>query len=247
MCKLSLKRASRGKRHKCRRSGHLSLDHRHAGGSRCGNRARLFVFWGDSFVYVIFDEDTDMYWARSRVLEYLSQVAPNLPDSARPQLGPDATGVGWAYIYALVDRTGQNDLSQLRSLQDWFLKFELQTVPGGCQKLLRLAAWLNNTKLRSVRKSFAPWAYPCLISKRRLSRGNQEVGASVIEMAEAEYMVRISGYVQSREDLLAIPLGLDVNGTPIRLQDVASVELGPQMRRAVAELNGEGRLLELGL
>jgi Cu(I)/Ag(I) efflux system membrane protein CusA/SilA len=203
---------------------------------------RGYSFFGDSFVYVIFDEDTDMYWARSRVLEYLSQVAPNLPDSARPQLGPDATGVGWAYIYALVDRTGQNDLSQLRSLQDWFLKFELQTVPG-VSEVAAIGGMVKQYQVKVSPEKLRALGIPLSHIQTAIKQGNQEVGASVIEMAEAEYMVRISGYVQSREDLLAIPLGLDVNGTPIRLQDVASVELGPQMRRAVAELNGEGEVV----
>ncbi len=204
-----------------------------------------YSFFGDSYVYVIFDEDTDMYWARSRVLEYLSQVAPSLPDSARPpQLGPDATGVGWVYLYALVDRTGNHDLSELRSLQDWFLKYELQTVPG-VSEVAALGGMVKQYQVKvSPEKLRALGGIPLAHIQNAIKRGgNQEVGASVIEMAEAEYMVRTSGYIQSRDDLLSIPLGgLDDNGTPpLLLKDVATVEVGPpQMRRGVAELNGEG-------
>ena len=200
---------------------------------------RGYSFFGDSYVYVIFDEDTDMYWARSRVLEYLSQVAPNLPDSARPQLGPDATGVGWVYLYALVDRTGQNDLSQLRTLQDWFLKYELQTVPG-VSEVAALGGMVKQYQVKVNPEKLRALGIPLSLIQTAIKQGNQEVGASVIEMAEAEYMVRASGYIQSIEDLMVIPLGLDVNGTPILLQDVASVGIGPQARRGVAELNGEG-------
>src|SRR5690554_1900360 len=199
---------------------------------------RGYSFFGDSYVYVIFDEDTDMYWARSRVLEYLSQVAPSLPDSARPQLGPDATGVGWVYLYALVDRTAQNDLSQLRSLQDWFLKYELQTVPG-VSEVAALGGMVKQYQVKVSLEKLRALGIPLSLIQTAIKQGNQEVGASVIEMAEAEYMVRTSGYIQSREDLMSIPLGLDVNGTPVLLQDVASVEVGPQMRRGIAELNGE--------
>ncbi|WP_392386612.1 efflux RND transporter permease subunit [Marinomonas primoryensis] len=203
---------------------------------------RGYSFFGDSYVYVIFDEDTDMYWARSRVLEYLSQVAPSLPSNARAQLGPDATGVGWVYLYALVDKTGQNDLSQLRSLQDWFLKYELQTVPGvsevapigGMVKQYQVS--VNPDKLRALNM-------PLSHIQNAIKRGNQEVGASVIEMAEAEYMVRASGYIQSVEDIELIPLGVSESGTPLTIKDVAEVGIGPQMRRGLAELNGEGEVV----
>ena len=203
---------------------------------------RGYSFFGDSYVYVIFDEDTDMYWARSRVLEYLSQVAPSLPSNARAQLGPDATGVGWVYLYALVDKTGQNDLSQLRSLQDWFLKYELQTVPGvsevapigGMVKQYQVS--VNPDKLRALNM-------PLSHIQNAIKRGNQEVGASVIEMAEAEYMIRASGYIQSVEDIEMIPLGVSESGTPLTIKDVAEVGIGPQMRRGLAELNGEGEVV----
>jgi Cu(I)/Ag(I) efflux system membrane protein CusA/SilA len=203
---------------------------------------RGYSFFGDSFVYVIFDEDTDMYWARSRVLEYLSQVAPTLPPSARPQLGPDATGVGWAYLYALVDRTGKHDLSQLRSLQDWFLKYELQTVPG-VSEVSALGGMVKQYQVKVNPEKLRAFSIPLSLIQMAIQRGNQEVGASVVEMAEAEYMVRASGYIQSIDDLANIPLGLDVNGTPLLLKDVADIELGPQMRRGIAELNGEGEVV----
>ena len=200
---------------------------------------RGYSFFGDSYVYVIFDEDTDAYWARSRVLEYLSQVAPTLPPNARPQLGPDATGVGWVYLYALVDRTGQHDLSQLRSLQDWFLKYELQTVPG-VSEVAALGGMVKQYQVKVNPDKLRAFNIPLSHIQTAIQRGNQEVGASVVEMAEAEYMVRASGYIQGRDDLANIPLGLNVNGTPLLLKDVADIEIGPQMRRGIAELNGEG-------
>ncbi|HAW93651.1 MULTISPECIES: efflux RND transporter permease subunit [unclassified Arsukibacterium] len=203
---------------------------------------RGYSFFGDSYVYVIFDEDTDAYWARSRVLEYLSQVAPTLPPSARPQLGPDATGVGWVYLYALVDRTGKHDLSQLRSLQDWFLKFELQTVPG-VSEVSTLGGMVKQYQVKVNPEKLRAFSIPLSHIQMAIQRGNQEVGASVVEMAEAEYMVRANGYIRGIDDLANIPLGLDVNGTPLLLKDVADIELGPQMRRGIAELNGEGEVV----
>ncbi|MAC33755.1 efflux RND transporter permease subunit [Parahaliea mediterranea] len=200
---------------------------------------RGYSFFGDSYVYVIFDEDTDAYWARSRVLEYLSQVAPTLPPNARPQLGPDATGVGWVYLYALVDRTGQHDISQLRSLQDWFLKYELQTVPG-VSEVSALGGMVKQYQVKVNPEKLRAFGIPLSHIQMAIQRGNQEMGASVVEMAEAEYMVRASGYIQGIQDLATIPLGVNVNGAPLLLKDVADIELGPQMRRGIAELNGEG-------
>ena len=202
---------------------------------------RGYSFFGDSYVYVIFDDDTDLYWARSRVLEYLSQVAGQLPDAAKPELGPDATGVGWVYSYALVDRTGQHDLSELRAIQDWFLKFELQTVPGvsevasvgGMVKQYQVV--VNPDRLR---------AHDITLQRihSAINSANQETGASVVEMAEAEYMVRVTGYLQNEDDLRQVPLGVNDNGKPLLLKDVADVQLGPQVRRGIAELNGEGEV-----
>ena len=200
---------------------------------------RGYSFFGDSYVYIIFDEDTDIYWARSRVLEYLSQVAPSLPFNARPQLGPDATGVGWVYAYALVDRTGKNDLSQLRSLQDWFLKYELQTVPGVAE-VATMGGMVKQYQVTIDPDKLRAFGIPLAHIETAIKRANQEVGASVIEMAEAEYMVRATGYLRSIEDLNTIPLGVNSNGTPLLLKDIASVQIGPQMRRGVTELNGEG-------
>jgi Cu(I)/Ag(I) efflux system membrane protein CusA/SilA len=200
---------------------------------------RGYSFFGDSYVYVIFDEKTDLYWARSRVLEYLSQVAPNLPPSARPQLGPDATGVGWVYIYSLVDKTGQHDLSQLRSLQDWFLKYELQTVPG-VSEVTTIGGMVKQYQVTVSPDKLRAFGIPLQHIQNAIKRANQEIGASVVEMAEAEYMVRASGYIKSTDDLANIPLGMNKNGTPLLLKDVADINLGPQMRRGVAELNGEG-------
>lgn len=200
---------------------------------------RGFSFFGDSYVYVIFADDTDLYWARSRVLEYLSQVAPTLPANAKPQLGPDATGVGWVYLYALVDKTGQHDLAQLRSLQDWFLKFELQTVPG-VSEVASVGGMVRQYQVKVDPDKLRAYGLTLQQVNKSIARGNQEVGASVVEMAEAEYMVRSTGYLQKREDLLNIPLKTNANGIPVLLKDVADISIGPQMRRGVSELNGKG-------
>lgn len=200
---------------------------------------RGFSFFGDSYVYVIFDEDTDLYWARSRVLEYLSQVTPNLPKSAKPQLGPDASGVGWVYVYALTDKTGQHDLSELRSIQDWFLKYELQTVPG-VSEVTVLGGMVKQYQITVSPDKLRALGIPLSHIQLAIQQNNQEVGASVIEMAEAEYMIRATGYLKSIEDIENIPLGLNDKGTPLLLKDVADVGIGPQMRRGIAELNGEG-------
>jgi copper/silver efflux system protein len=200
---------------------------------------RGYSFFGDSYVYIIFDEDTDLYWARSRVLEYLSQVAPSLPASARPQLGPDATGVGWVYIYSLIDKTGKHDLSELRSLQDWFLKYELQTVHG-VSEVSAVGGMVKQYQVRVNPDKLRAFGIPLSHIQMAIKRGNQEIGASVVEMAEAEYMVRASGYIQNEKDLANIPLGVNQNGTPLRLKDVADIGTGPQMRRGIVDLNGEG-------
>lgn len=203
---------------------------------------RGYSFFGDSYVYVIFDDDTDLYWARSRVLEYLSQVAPSLPASARPQLGPDATGVGWVYLYALIDKTGKHDISQLRSMQDWFLKYELQTVPG-VSEVSALGGMVKQYQVKVDPDKLRAFGIPLSHIQNAIKRGNQEIGASVVEMAEAEYMVRATGYIQNEQDLRNIPLGVNENGTPLLLKDVADIGIGPQMRRGIAELNGEGEVV----
>jgi len=199
---------------------------------------RGFSFFGDSFVYVIFEDGTDLYWARSRVLEYLSQVQARLPATAKPALGPDATGVGWIYEYALVDRTGHHDLAQLRALQDWFLKFELKALPnvaevatvGGMVKQYQVV--LDPVKLAGLGITQAE-------VKNAIARANQESGGSVLTLGEAELMVRASGYLKSLADFRSIPLKL-VNGVPVLLGDVATIQLGPEMRRGIAELDGQG-------
>ncbi|WP_448555738.1 efflux RND transporter permease subunit [Thalassotalea montiporae] len=204
---------------------------------------RGYSFFGDSYVYIIFDDDTDLYWARSRVLEYLSQVTPSLPAAAKPQLGPDATGVGWIYVYALQDKTGQHDISQLRSIQDWFLKYELQAV-AGVSEVAAVGGMVNQYQVVVNPNKLRAFNIPLSHIQMAIQQGNQEVGASVVEMAEAEYMVTTSGYIQSKQGLAAIPLGLPADknnqGKPLLLGDIADIQLGPQMRRGIAELNGEG-------
>jgi Cu(I)/Ag(I) efflux system membrane protein CusA/SilA len=202
---------------------------------------RGYSFFGDAFVYVLFDDATDLYWARSRVLEYINQVQSRLPQGVRAELGPDGTGVGWVYEYALIDRSGQHDLSQLRALNDWFLRFELKTVPdvaevasvGGMVRQYQVV--LDPERMRIFGISHAKVL-------EALSKANQESGGSVVEMAEAEYMVRSKGYLSSLEDFRNVLLSASDTGTPVMLRDVASVRIGPEMRRGVAELNGEGEV-----
>jgi Cu(I)/Ag(I) efflux system membrane protein CusA/SilA len=202
---------------------------------------RGYSFFGDSYVYVLFEDGTDPYWARSRVLEYLNQVQSRLPPQAKTALGPDATGVGWVYEYALIDRSGKMDLSQLRALQDWFLKYELKAVPnvsevasvGGMVRQYQIV--LDPDKLRAYNISHGK-----VIDAVR--KANQETGGSVLELGEAEYMVRSSGYLKSLDDFRKIPLVTSDAGIPVRLGDVARIQVGPEMRRGIAELNGEGEV-----
>jgi Cu(I)/Ag(I) efflux system membrane protein CusA/SilA len=200
---------------------------------------RGYSFFNDSYVYVLFEDGTDLYWARSRVLEYLSQVAPTLPDAARPALGPDATGVGWVYQYALVDRTGQRDLGELRSLQDWFLKYELQTVDG-VSEVASIGGMVRQYQVVVDPDKLRAYDIPLDDVRRAIERGNMETGGRVIEMAEAEYMIRATGYVDSIEDLQRIPLKTGEDGVPVLVRDVARVRFGPDLRRGIGELNGEG-------
>ncbi len=203
---------------------------------------RGYSFFGDSYVYIIFEDGTDLYWARSRVLEYLSQVTSRLPANARPSLGPDATGVGWVYEYALADKTGKHDLSQLRSLQDWFLKYELQSVDGVAD-VATIGGMVKQYQVVVDPDKLRAFNIPLAKVNQAIKNGNQEVGGSVIEMAEAEYMVRSTGYLSKKADLELIPVGMNNNGTPILLADIADIRLGPQMRRGIAELNGEGEVV----
>ena len=202
---------------------------------------RGYSFFGDSYVYVIFKDGTDMYWARSRVLEYLNQAASSLPPGIQPRLGPDATGVGWIYSYALVDRTGQHDLSQLRSLQDWFLKFELQTV-AGVAEVATVGGMVKQYQVVVDPERLRAFNLPLSRISQAIKNANQEVGGSVIELAEAEYMIRTRGYLTSIEDIEIIPVAVSETGTPLLVRDVATVQIGPEMRRVVADLDGEGEI-----
>ena len=203
---------------------------------------RGYSFFGDSFVYVLFEDGTDLYWARSRVLEYLNQVAPRMPAGATAVLGPDASGVGWVFEYALVDRTGAHDLAQLRSIQDWFLRYELQTVPGVAE-VATVGGMVRQYQVVVDPDRLSAFGITLAMVRRAIERGNREIGASVIEMAEAEYMVRATGYLGGIEDLAAVPLGLRPSGVPIALADVAELRVGPQMRRGIADLDGEGEVV----
>jgi copper/silver efflux system protein len=200
---------------------------------------RGYSFYGDSFVNVLFEDGTDPYWARSRVLEYLSQAAARLPEGVRPALGPDATGVGWIYQYALADRTGRHDLAQLRSIQDWFLKYELQALDGVAE-VATIGGMVKQYQVVVDPLRLRGYGLSLMMIEQAIRAGNQEVGGSVIEMAEAEYMVRATGYVRSIEDLERIPVMATRGGTPVLLRDVAEVRIGPEMRRGIGELDGEG-------
>ena len=202
---------------------------------------RGYSFVGDSFVYVLFEDGTDLYWARSRVLEYLSQVQSRLPEGAKASLGPDATGVGWIYEYALVDKTGRHDLSQLRSIQDWFLRYELKSVPGVAEAA-SVGGMVKQYQVVLDPQKLVSYGVTQDEVTEALKRANQETGGSVIEMAEAEYIVRASGYLTSLDDFRAVPLKTAAGGVPVRLGDVATIQLGPDMRRGLAELNGEGEV-----
>ncbi|MEA3411909.1 MAG: efflux RND transporter permease subunit [Pseudomonadota bacterium] len=202
---------------------------------------RGYSFFGFSFVYIIFEDGTDMYWARSRVLEYLNYVAGRLPPGVNPSLGPDATGVGWIYEYALVDRSGGHDLAELRSLQDWFLRYPLQTVTG-VSEVASIGGFVKQYQVEVDPNALLAYDLPLEKIKRAIQRSNRDVGGKLVEMAETEYMVRGLGYIEGIEDLKVIPVGVDDNGTPIRLQDVARIHLGPELRRGVAELDGEGEV-----
>lgn len=200
---------------------------------------RGYSFFGDSYVYIIFDDKTDLYWARSRVLEYLNQVTGRLPPSAKPTLGPDGTGVGWIYEYALVDHSGQYDISQLRALQDWFLKYELKAVPnvaevasvGGLVKQYQVV--LDPDRMRALHITIER-------VKQALRNSNNEAGGSVLELGEAEYAVRATGYLKTLKDFRSVPVALASGGIPILLGDVARIQIGPEIRRGISELDGKG-------
>jgi Cu(I)/Ag(I) efflux system membrane protein CusA/SilA len=202
---------------------------------------RGYSFFGDSFVYILFDDGTDPYWARSRVLEYLNQVQSRLPPQAKPALGPDATGVGWIYQYALTARSGQHDLGELRAIQDWLLKYELKALPnvaevasiGGMVRQYQVV--LDPDRLRA-------YGIPHSRVIAAIQNANRETGGSIVELAEAEYMVRASGYLRTLDDFRSVPIMTDKSGTPVLLKDVARVQIGPEMRRGIAELDGQGEV-----
>ena len=202
---------------------------------------RGYSFFGDSYVYVIFEDGTDLYWARSRVLEYLSQVQGRLPQGAQAALGPDATGVGWIYEYALVDRTGRHDLAQLRSLQDWFLRYELKSLPGVAE-VASVGGMVKQYQVLLDPTRLAAFGITHAQAVDAIRRANQEAGGSVLEMAGAEYMVRASGYLRTIDDFRAIPLRVAGAGVPVTLGDVATIQIGPEMRRGITELNGNGEV-----
>ena len=203
---------------------------------------RGISFFNDSFVYVIFEDGTDPYWARSRVLENLSQVGSSLPAQAKPVLGPDATGVGWVFQYALVDRTGKHDLAELTSIQNWFLKFELQAVDG-VSEVATVGGMVREYQIIIHPDQLRHYNLSLTGIKKAIRAANQEVSGSVIEMAEAEYKIRATGYIDSLDDLELVPVGINEQGTPILLKDIAEIRFGPQLRRGIADLDGEGEVV----
>ena len=202
---------------------------------------RGYSFFGMSFVYIIFEDNTDMYWARSRVLESLNYVSGRLPQGITPTLGPDATGVGWVYEYALVDKTGKHDLAQLRSIQDWYLRYPLQTVDGVAE-VASMGGFVKQYQVEVDPNALVRYNIPLNKVKMAIKASNKDVGGRLIEMAETEYMVRSKGYIKSIDDLNAIPVSVSQDGTPVRLKDVAHVHIGPELRRGVIDLNGEGEV-----
>ena len=206
------------------------------------NVVRGYSFFGLSFVYIIFEDGTDPYWARSRVLESLNYVSGRLPQGVTPTLGPDATGVGWIYEYALVDRTGQHDLAELRSIQDWYLRYPLQTVPGVAE-VAAIGGFVKQYQVQVDPNALLTYGVTLSKVRNAIIRSNQDVGGRLIEMSETEYMVRAKGYIQSIEDIEQIAVGVDDLGTPIRIKDIAHVQIGPELRRGIAELDGEGEVV----
>ena len=202
---------------------------------------RGYSFFGLSFVYIIFDDDTDMYWARSRILESLNYVSDRLPSNVSPTLGPDATGVGWIYEYALVDRTGKHDLSELRSIQDWYLRYPLQTVDGVAE-VASIGGYVKQYQIEVDPNALTRFNITLEQLKTAVKKSNNDVGGRLIELAETEYMVRGTGYIQSLQDVEEIPVGAGFNGTPVRVRDVARVQFGPELRRGLVDLDGEGEV-----
>jgi Cu(I)/Ag(I) efflux system membrane protein CusA/SilA len=202
---------------------------------------RGYSFFGDSFVYVLFEDGTDLYWARSRVLEYLNQAQGRLPGGVQPALGPDATGVGWIYEYALVDRSGRHDLAELRALQDWFLKHELKTVPNVAE-VASIGGQVRQYQIVLLPDRLRAYGITHREVVEATRAANAEAGGSLLEMGEAEYAVRATGYLRGLEDFRRIPLRTSEAGVAVRLADVAHLQVGPELRRGIAELDGEGEV-----
>ncbi len=202
---------------------------------------RGYSFFGFSFVYIIFEDGTNLYWARSRVLEYLNYVSKRLPRGVTPSLGPDATGVGWIYEYALVDRSGEHDLARLRSLQDWFLRYELTSVEG-VSEVASVGGFVKQYQVEVDPNKLVAYGIPLERVKTAIQRSNRDIGGRMVELSEREYMVRGLGYIKSVEDIKDIPLGVDATGTPVFVRDVAYVHTGPELRRGITELDGEGEV-----
>lgn len=203
---------------------------------------RGFSFFGFSFVYIIFEDGTDLYWARSRVLEYLNYVSKRLPSGVSPTLGPDATGVGWVYEYALLDRSGRHDLAELRSIQDWYLRYPLQTVPGVAE-VASVGGYVRQYQVQVDPNALLAYNIPLSKVRTAIMRSNRDVGGRLVEISETEYMVRGRGYLKSVQDIENIAVGVDERGTPIRIKDVAVVQIGPELRRGIVELDGEGEVV----
>src|SRR3990167_2690401 len=200
---------------------------------------RGFSDFGFSYVYVIFKDGTDLYWARSRTLEYLSKIIPRLPEGVKTELGPDATGVGWVFQYALVDTTGKNDLQQLRSFQDWYLRYYLQSVPGVAE-VASIGGFVKQYQITVDPNRLLAYNIPITTVIESVRNGNQEVGGRLLEFSGAEYMIRGHGYAKSIEDLEEIVVATDKNGTPVLVRNLATVTTGPEIRRGLADLDGEG-------
>lgn len=200
---------------------------------------RGFSDFGFSYVYIIFQDGTDLYWARSRTLEYLSKILPLLPEGVQTELGPDATGVGWVYQYALVDKTGKNDLAQLRTFQDWYLRYWLQSVPGVAE-VASVGGFQKQYQVTLNPDALLAYRMPIQKVVDAIRDGNNDVGGRLVEFGGAEYMVRGRGYAKSIRDIEQIVVGQDTNGTPIRVSEVGDVALGPEIRRGVADLDGVG-------
>ena len=202
---------------------------------------RGYSFFGFSFVYIIFEDGTDLYWARSRVLEQLNFISGRLPKGVTPTLGPDATGVGWVYEYALVDKTGKHDLAKLRSIQDWYLRYELQTVPG-VSEVASIGGYVKQYQVEVDPNKLIAYNIPLHKIIMAIKRSNNDVGGRLLEMSETEFMVRGLGYIKGSEDIEKIPVSVGPGGTPILVRDVARVKLGPELRRGLVELNGNGEV-----